>query len=116
MIHFRSLVLGVFLCGATIAACAQVGPTKTQNVIYVMTDGLRWQEVFNGPDQAIMNEEHGKVKQKDVAALKHAYWRDSRRAFSQAWTEPALDRLAGEVGDEVERRADQAALIGFGLQ
>jgi len=40
-----------------------------------MTDGLRWQEVFNGADLAIMNLEHGRVK--DVEALKKTYWRDS---------------------------------------
>lgn len=77
MIHFRSLALRLLICGTTIAAWTQVSPTRTQNVIYVMTDGLRWQEVFNGADQAIMNEEHGKVKPKDVAALKQTYWRNS---------------------------------------
>ena len=48
---------------------------KTQNIIYVMTDGLRWQEVFTGADERIMNMEHGKVK--DVPALKQMYWRDT---------------------------------------
>src|ERR1700685_4320124 len=27
---------------------------KTENIILVMTDGLRWQEVFQGPDTALM--------------------------------------------------------------
>jgi len=35
---------------------------KTQNVILVMTDGLRWQEVFRGADEKLMNKEHGGVK------------------------------------------------------
>ena len=77
MNKFRSTALGLLLCGTTIFVRAQAPATRTQNVIYVMTDGLRWQEVFNGADPAIMTEEHGKVKPKDVAALKQAYWRDS---------------------------------------
>ena len=77
MNYFRSLAAGLLLCAGPIAACAQMPATKTQNIIYVMTDGLRWQEVFNGADQAIMTEEHGKVKPKDLAALKEKYWRDS---------------------------------------
>lgn len=36
---------------------------KTQNVLLVMTDGLRWQEVFKGADSALMND-----KQLEVAA------------------------------------------------
>jgi hypothetical protein len=35
---------------------AQVSPDhKTQHVIFVMTDGLRWQEVFRGAEESLMN-------------------------------------------------------------
>jgi hypothetical protein len=63
----------VFLT-ATIAAAE----TKTRNIIFVMTDGLRWQEVFSGADAALMNKENGAVS--DVAALKAAYWRETAAA------------------------------------
>lgn len=70
------LVALAFVFGCVLSsAIAQTAPLKTQNVIYVMTDGLRWQEVFTGADPGIMNLEHGKVK--DVEALKKTYWRDS---------------------------------------
>ncbi len=55
---------------------------KTRNVIFVMTDGLRWQEVFSGADAALMNKENGAVS--DVDALKRAYWRDTAAARREA--------------------------------
>ena len=52
-------------------------------IIFVMTDGLRWQEVFHGADETLMNKQYGKVE--DIAALKAQYWRptqeDRRRAL-----------------------------------
>jgi hypothetical protein len=48
---------------------------ETENVIFVMTDGLRWQEVFTGGDASLMIKEEGKLA--DPAALKAEYWRDS---------------------------------------
>ncbi len=47
-----------------------------------MTDGLRWQEVFSGAEENLMNKQNGKVT--DLAALKKSYWR----------TTPADRRLA----------------------
>lgn len=54
---------------------ADGGTRATQNVILYMTDGLRWQEVFGGADEALMNAEAGGVK--DVEELKAKYWRDT---------------------------------------
>lgn len=51
--------------------------TKTENVIFVMTDGLRWQEVFRGADASLINKEQGGVE--DVAALKDLYWSDDQK-------------------------------------
>lgn len=48
---------------------------QTENVIFVMTDGLRWQEVFNGAEANLMNSTNGGVK--DVESLKQRYWRDT---------------------------------------
>lgn len=53
-------------------------PLKTQNIIFVMTDGLRWQEVFMGADDALMNKENGAVA--DVATLWQRYWREPPEA------------------------------------
>lgn len=40
-------------------------------VVLVTTDGLRWQEVFHGADDALMNQEHGGVP--DAAALREQF-------------------------------------------
>lgn len=66
--------------------------TQTKKVILVMTDGLRWQEVFQGVDPALLNKEQGGVR--DVDALRKSYWRETpeqRRAalFPFLWSEMA---------------------------
>src|SRR5579864_3066427 len=49
---------------------------KTENVVLVTYDGLRWQEVFSGCDETLLNrEEGGGVR--DVPALKSRFWRDT---------------------------------------
>jgi hypothetical protein len=53
---------------------------QTQNVILVVTDGFRWQEMFNGADAALMGRA-GSVR--DSTNLAREFWRDtpqSRRA------------------------------------
>ncbi|HYI97718.1 MAG TPA: alkaline phosphatase family protein, partial [Bryobacteraceae bacterium] len=63
-------------------ALAAVAAPKTENIIFVMTDGLRWQELFGGADAALMNKEHGAVA--NVEALKGAYWRETPEARREA--------------------------------
>jgi hypothetical protein len=55
---------------------------KTQHIIFVMTDGLRWQEVFDGAEASLMNKENGNVT--DEAAIKKSYWRDGPEARREA--------------------------------
>lgn len=42
----------------------------TGNVVLVTIDGVRWQEVFRGPDEAYLNTEFGGVPEKDIAPLR----------------------------------------------
>jgi len=68
----------VLLCSVTSLQAQVPAEHKTQHIIFVMTDGLRWQEVFRGAEAAIMNKENGKLeKEEDVAALRKAYWRET---------------------------------------
>ncbi len=67
--------------------------TKTRNVVLVVSDGLRWQEIFRGADRALLNKKDGGVD--DPAALKAAFDRptpaESRRAlFPFVWGEIAV--------------------------
>lgn len=84
---------------AALALCTwpagEAAPSRpAQNAILVMTDGLRWQDVFRGADPALLNKENGAVE--NVPALKARYWRESvteRRAalLPFLWTKVAQD-------------------------
>jgi hypothetical protein len=97
MILFRRLAaVLIFACSWTLPVRAQVSADhKTQHVIFVMTDGLRWQEVFHGADESLMNKQNGKVQ--DVGALKTAYWRDDVQARREALM-PFLWQTVGKQG------------------
>src|SRR6202451_4029776 len=48
---------------------------KTHNVVLIVSDGLRWQEIFTGADPALLNEEHGGIWESE-ASLKQRFWND----------------------------------------
>lgn len=54
------------------------GAGQTENVILVTYDGLRWQEVFSGADEALLTKKEGGVHDPD--ALRAAFWRDTPEA------------------------------------
>jgi len=66
----RMLIAILIAFAATVSA-----QTQTKKVIFVMTDGLRWQEVFQGVDPALLNKESGGVR--DVEAMRKSWWRDT---------------------------------------
>jgi len=73
----------LMLLGAVAAVHgAQPGPRAARNVIFVMSDGLRWQEIFGGADAPLMTKENGGVE--DATALKKAYWRENPAARREA--------------------------------
>ena len=81
----RHLTLGFFLFSAwalTALAADPVAKPATENVVLLMTDGLRWQEVFGGAEEILMTKEDGGVT--DVDTLKKAYWRDTPEARREA--------------------------------
>ena len=68
------LALAAFCFPISPLAHAASAP-QTTHIIFVMTDGLRWQEVFSGAEESLMTKENGGVK--DVPALRKTYWRDT---------------------------------------
>lgn len=69
---------------AILAAAARLGaepPRRTENVVVIVTDGLRWQEVFRGAEAALVSDKPGGVE--DVEATKRAFWRDTPRERRQ---------------------------------
>ena len=74
----------VLLIGyAAMAAGAMPPAGKTRNVVLIVTDGLRWQEVFTGADRSLMNAEHGGVWA-DPAPFAKKFWRDDASARRSA--------------------------------
>ena len=71
-ITLLTVVLISFARPSTLAA-APPAPYRTENVVVIVTDGLRWQEVFRGAETALVSDKPGGVE--DVAATKAAYWR-----------------------------------------
>jgi hypothetical protein len=55
---------------------AGAAPTlKTRAVVLIVLDGLRWQEVFDGPEHDLMNATIGGVQ--DADQLRKDFWRDT---------------------------------------
>ncbi len=65
------LVTGIALVFIT-ASSAQM---KTRNVVLIVTDGLRWEDVFTGADDRLMNEKYGGIWA-DEKTLRKAFWHD----------------------------------------
>jgi hypothetical protein len=68
-------IVALILCASSLAA------QRTKNVVLVVTDGLRWQDVFTGADSSIM---FGDVRYLgDTIAIRRDFWRptaDQRRS------------------------------------
>lgn len=67
-------VLAAACCLASISHAAEPAQ-QTENVILVTLDGLRWQEVFNGADESLLDKERGGCR--DVAAARERFWKSS---------------------------------------
>jgi hypothetical protein len=70
-------VAAILAAFGLLAAAAHGKPPalRTRNVVLIVSDGLRWQEVFHGPDHALMNEACGGVE--DAEALRKDFWRET---------------------------------------
>ena len=69
--------VALFFVFAPVRASAQQSPTalKTRNVVLIVSDGLRWQEIFTGADPTLLNDKDGGIWD-DVNRLRRDYWRD----------------------------------------
>jgi hypothetical protein len=95
---FPRIVLGALLSGllallASVPADAQSAP-RTRNVVLIVSDGLRWQEIFTGADPTLLNDANGGIWDKEQD-LRREFWRDDpserRRAlFPFLWNTVAV--------------------------
>ena len=83
----KSLVRAIACVALCSASAAWAG--NTRNVILVIADGVRWQEVFTGADPTLLNGEAG-GSWTSAAELKKKYWDDDpevrrRKLFPFLW-------------------------------
>jgi hypothetical protein len=82
----RSIRFAVALCSlvslnALLAPSVHAQP-RTRNVVLIVTDGLRWQEVFTGAERALVSRKAGGVR--DTTALLKDFWRETPEARREA--------------------------------
>jgi hypothetical protein len=73
---------------------------KTKNVLLITVDGLRWQEVFGGADETLMEKDAGGVK--DLPALKKRFLRETageRRAVLMPFFSSTISGQGVVFGD-----------------
>jgi hypothetical protein len=73
--HARIVGLALLLIGWHAESSADPAPLKTRNVFVIVSDGLRWQEVFTGADPQLLNEKYGGIWDKE-GKLRRDYWRE----------------------------------------
>jgi hypothetical protein len=86
-------ILLVVLVGTLAAGSAAA--LKTRNVILITLDGLRWQELFTGAEEALIDEEHGGIS--DANEIRRLFWRDTAQARREALM-PFLWRVIASQG------------------
>jgi hypothetical protein len=69
--------------GAATPAGADTPTVHTKNVVLIVPDGLRWQEVFTGAEKALLNENEGGSWLDEPTLLKK-FWRDDAAERRQA--------------------------------
>ncbi len=67
----------------TLASADDLTGRKTENVVLITFDGLRWQEVFQGCDETLLNRDQGGGV-RDVPTLKSRFWRETPEERRQA--------------------------------
>jgi hypothetical protein len=72
-------VKGLGCCALLLLGAPAAIAGKTQNVVLIVSDGLRWQEIFTGADASLLNDKEG-GSWLGTEELRKRYWRDSAEA------------------------------------
>lgn len=79
---FRHLSWCVLFLLAIVPAVRGQVSAHDESVVLIVTDGLRWQEVFHGADAALLDKEHGHVD--DPEQIRRDFWRADEEQRRQA--------------------------------
>jgi hypothetical protein len=72
----------ILLAAAAMAAAQGSGApaaapaAKTRNVVLIVADGVRWQEIFTGADPALLNSKNGGIWDR-LQDLQREFWREN---------------------------------------
>jgi len=77
------LALALALAGSLAAQKDAAAERKTRAVVLIVSDGLRWQEVFTGAEAGLLNSKYGGIWG-EPEDLKRAYWREDVRERREA--------------------------------
>ena len=72
---FCSIAFAVLFSSVDGLADERADKRRTENVLLITIDGLRWQELFGGADESLLNKEFGGVK--GEAAVRERFWRET---------------------------------------
>jgi hypothetical protein len=64
------------------SSAAPTSGLKTENVFLIISDGFRWQEVFNGAEAELISKTVGGVE--ETNALRNRFWRETPEARREA--------------------------------
>ena len=107
----RFLVAIAFVTGASCTAFTLADddrPLRTRNIVLVTLDGLRWQELFSGADEALLDKDRGGVR--DIDATRDRFWKltpEDRRSTLMPffWSTIAVQgRVFGNSDDDAVMR------------
>src|SRR2546429_3262794 len=79
---WRVLVLALIASGPALPA-EMSGVLKTRTVVLIVSDGLRWQEIFTGADPELLNEKNGGIWETE-RELRREFWRTDPAERRQA--------------------------------
>jgi hypothetical protein len=71
---FRATLLGLVMTASVAVGAAPA--LRTRTVVLIVSDGLRWQEIFTGAEEDLLNDKEG-GSWVSTEELRRRYWRDS---------------------------------------
>jgi Sulfatase len=87
---------------------------RTRNVVLIVVDGMRWQEIFGGADSALLRGAHGQVD--DTTALVRDFWRADVEARRAALLPFFWGEIAGHGQLYGNRERGDSAAVTNGLK